>query len=115
MGIKEDILAFHFSERAKSELIIASKLLYALRDFKDQAFEGAKKLYLLFLDSVLTEVGFGFPFADLREAEERIREAMGFVELGEFEKAGESFSSALSSITTRSELAMRSLMEKGLL
>ena len=54
---RQAILLFHFADRLKSELLIASQLLTALLQLQGQEQEGGKRLFLDYFKAVEREVG----------------------------------------------------------
>ena len=56
---REAILLFHFADRLKSELLIASQLLTALLQLKGQEQEGGKSLFLSYFRALEREMGMG--------------------------------------------------------
>jgi len=48
------------SERVKSELIVGSKLLVSLRDFKEREFDGALKMLENYFNALESEIGIAY-------------------------------------------------------
>lgn len=112
------IMYYQYSERIKSELIIASKLLWSLKELKGDELYGAEKIMSLFLDALLGEMEIAHGVTKLqnfREASLKIAEAMGRISLREYSKVNENLSEALSHITNCGEKAIRLLKENGFL
>ena len=65
--IKREIICFQFSERIKSEIIIASSLLTKLGGLKDDELVGAKKLMSSFLDGVIMEINLAHNVLRLKD------------------------------------------------
>ena len=53
---REAILAFHFADRVKAELLLASRLLNTMSQMEGQEREGAGRLYVDFLRGLEQEV-----------------------------------------------------------
>ena len=56
----EKINLLRHSERIKSELIVGSKLLVSLRNFKDPEFGGALKMLTGYFNALESEIGIAF-------------------------------------------------------
>jgi aspartyl aminopeptidase len=54
---REAILVFHFADRIKAELLLASRLLNAVIQIEELEKEGASKLFLDFLKGLEQEIG----------------------------------------------------------
>jgi len=116
--IREAVLCYQYSERIKSELIIACKLLGVLGGLKDDQLFGAEKVMSSFLDALIGEIGIAHNITrsrSFREASLRVVEAQGRISLKEYSKANKLLSEALSLITTCGQKATQLLMEKGCL
>jgi len=116
--IREAVLCYQYSERIKSELIIACKLLGVLSGLKDDQLFGAEKVMSSFLDALMGEIGIAHNITrsrSFREASLRVVEAQGRISLKEYSKANKLLSEALSLITTCGQKATQLLMEKGCL
>jgi len=117
-NVRPAIICYQYSERIKSELIIASKLLGGFRELKGDELYGAEKIMSLFLDALLGEIEIAHSVTKLqnfREASLKIAEAIGRISLQEYSKVNKNLSEALSHITNCGEKAIRLLKEKGFL
>jgi len=56
---KEAIIVFHFADRIKAELIIASRLLGAVISLKDEQQEGGGRIFLEYLRGLEQEINLG--------------------------------------------------------
>ena len=56
---KEAIIVFHFADRLKAELIIASRLLGAVIPLKDEQREGGGRIFLEYLRGLEQEINLG--------------------------------------------------------
>ena len=114
-NVRMAIICYQYSERIKSELIIASKLLGGLRELKDNELYGAEKIMSLFLDALLgeTEIAHGVTkLQNFREASLKITEANGRIILREYSKANKNLSEALSHIMNCGGKAIQLLKQK---
>lgn len=115
---REAILCFQFSERIKSELIIASKLLGMIEGLKGDELRGAKKLMESFLDALLGEIQIAKSILGLRDFDEgslRVQEAQERISRDEFLEATKCISEAISFTTTIGQRAMQTLIQEKLL
>ncbi|MFP4083182.1 MAG: hypothetical protein ACLFVG_10590 [Candidatus Aminicenantes bacterium] len=116
MNTRKAILVYQYSEKIKSELIIAFKLLAKMNTFKGAERKGAEELMHSFLEGLLGEIRIaqGTEKSDsLLKAEEKVIEAIG--KIYEFSEISLSISEALSAITTSCQRSMEELENKNLL
>lgn len=117
-NVRMAIICYQYSERIKSELIIASKLLGGLKELKGEELYGAEKTMSLFLDALLGEIEIAHAVTKLqnfRESSLKIAEAIGRISIREYSKANKNLSEALSSITNYGGKAIQLLRQKGFL
>ncbi|MFH1242498.1 MAG: hypothetical protein V1689_09060 [Pseudomonadota bacterium] len=118
MGTRKPILIFQYSERIKSELIIASELLAKLVTLRGDELIGAEKLLITFMEALRGEIRIAQNIektVNFLGAEKKVTEAIGRLRLSYHSEAARSISEALSFITTSSQGAMEVLEEKGLI
>lgn len=118
METRKSILVFQYSERIKSELIIASELLAKLLTLKGDELAGAEKLMRTYLEAIVGEIRIAQNMeksVNFLGAEKKVMEAIGRLRLSEHSDVSRSISEALSFITTSSQGAMEALEEKGLI
>jgi hypothetical protein len=118
MDLKTAVKSYQFAERAKSELIICSQLTNALPGFPDQEITGAKRMLLLILESVRTELEFAFRDtgkSEFRKSIGLLTEAISQVESDQYESASLKLSESISAATTAAQGAWQVLSENGLL
>jgi len=116
--IREAVLCYQYSERIKSELIIAGKILQVLNELKNDQLFGAEKVMSAFLDALTAEIEIAYNVTRLRSFREtslEITEVQGSIGLHEYSKANSILSEALSLTTTYSHKATELLIEKGCL
>ncbi len=53
------ILTFHFADRIKAQIMLASRLLLTLHQLKEPEREGGRRLFLEFLKGLEQEINFG--------------------------------------------------------
>ncbi len=96
------------SERIKSELIIGSKMLVALKGFKDAEFTGALKMLEQYFQALLTEVGIALNSTkDLRFKD--ILDLISNLNFADYNTSMESISKAVSITTTCANEAFQTL------
>ncbi|WP_048068413.1 hypothetical protein [Methanoregula boonei] len=118
MDLPTAVNSFQFGERAKSELIVVSQLCVALTGFPDTQKSGGKKMLLLLMEQVRTEVAFAEKstgLADFGKAVNAINEAISLVEGDRPEQATEKLAQAISATTTPAQNAWQVLSLHGLL
>lgn len=118
MDIRKTILIYQYSERIKSGLIIAFRLLAKIGTLSGEERLGAEKLMASFLDALLAEIRIAQNVresAHFRKAEEKIMEAVGKIQFYDYAEIRRCLSEALSSITTSCQETMDALEERELL
>lgn len=116
--IRGAVLCYQYSERIKSELIIAGKLLEVLSRLENDQLFGAEKVMASFLDALTGEIEIAHKVTrsrSFRETSLKMVEAQGRISLHEYSKASKLLSEALSLITTCGQKATQLLMEQGCL
>jgi hypothetical protein len=118
MDLPTAVKTYQFGERAKSELIIVSQLCMALPGFADTQKGGGKKMLLLLMEQVRSEILFAAHSTGDREFERAanaLNDAISLVESEQPEKASEKLAMAISASTTPAQLAWQELSDHGLL
>jgi hypothetical protein len=118
MDQKAAVKNYQFGERAKSELIILSQLCIALPGFSEQERTGAKKMLLLTMESVRSELQYAANSTGHREftrAVTALNTAISLVESNQPEGATEKIAAAISAATTPAQEAWQVLSEHGFL
>ncbi|MEA2035041.1 MAG: hypothetical protein U9N40_06085 [Euryarchaeota archaeon] len=103
MNSKEAVERYHFAERSKSELIIASNMVTMVSDFKGSEKTGAKKMLLSLIESFRSELDIAHRMtsvADFQIASDHLGGAVSLIETEEFEKALLKISKAMSAAIT---------------
>ena len=118
MDLPTAVKSYQFGERAKSELIVVSQLCQALTGFADTQKGGGKKMLLLLMEQVRSEVIFAAKSTgekDFERAVNSINEAISLVESGQTDLAVEKLAAAISASTTPAQAAWQVLSDHGLL
>ncbi len=103
METRQAILTYQFSERLKSELIIAFKLLEKMAGLDGEDWNGAEKLMEAYLEALLDEVRVvqGVVGSNRFDGVERkIVEAIGYLQLFKRPELYFRLREAISSVTT---------------
>jgi hypothetical protein len=117
MELKDAVRSYQFSERAKSELIICSQLVIALAGFPDAERPGAKRMLIMILDQVRSEIRFAYQgtgMSEFRTAMELLSEAISLTESDQFGSASLKLSESISAVTTAAQGAWEVLSRNGL-
>ena len=118
MDPKTAVMCYQFGERAKSELIVASQLCIALTSFSEEEKAGGKRMILLMLDAVRSELHFAYKStndAEFNKAINALGSAISLVESNQSDQASEKIAQAVSAVTTPAANAWQVLSEHGLL
>lgn len=118
MDLPTAVKSYQFGERAKSELIIVSQLCQALTGFADTQKGGGKKMLLLLMEQVRSELLFAVHSTGDREFERAVQfvnEAISLVESDQPDEASQKLAMAISASTTPAQLAWQELSDHGLL
>jgi len=118
MNTKKAILVYQYSERIKSELIIASGLVSTMETLDGKELNGAEKLMKSFLEALIGEIRIAQHIdksMNFIGAEKKIREAKDKIKLHEHTEMNRCISDALSLITTSCQRAMEILIKEHLI
>jgi hypothetical protein len=115
---REAILLFHFADRLKSELLIASQLFTALLQLQDQEREGGKRLFLDYFRALEREMSMGLALISEQDMV-RVRTVFtgltGMVDSNLFTEVQNNLTWIISTMTTYAQRAMEFLLKEGLL
>jgi hypothetical protein len=115
---REAILLFHFADRLKSELLIASQLLTSLLQLKGQEQEGGKRVVLDYFRALEREVGLGMALINDQDMI-RVRTVMtgliGMVDSKMLIDVQNHLTWIISTMTTYAQRAMEFLLKEGML
>ncbi len=112
------VMNYQYGERAKSELILLSQLSLALSDFSEQERSGGRRMLLMMMESVRSELQFAQKSTGHREFTHAINflsEAISLNESRQPEEAARKIAMAISAATTPAQEAWQVLLEHGLL
>jgi hypothetical protein len=118
LDARKAIICFQYTERIKSELIIAANLLGKIGELEGDELAGAEKLMLLLLRALQGEVGMAHSILGMRnfeDAGDKVAEVAERVRSREYLEATRRISEAISLITTGGQQATEVLKEKGFL
>jgi hypothetical protein len=118
MDLPTAVKSYQFGERAKSELIISSQLSLALTGFSEAERAGGKRMLLLLLESVRSELQFAARSTgqgEFQKAITSINDAISLIESSQPEQASEKIAAAISASTTPAQNAWQVLSEHGLI
>jgi len=113
---REAILLFHFADRLKSELLIASQLLGSLLQLKGQEQEGGKRIVLDYFRALEREVGLGMALINDQDMI-RVRTVMsgliGMVDSKMLTDVQNHLTWIISTMTTYAQRSMEFLLKEG--
>jgi hypothetical protein len=118
MDLGTAVKNYQFGERAKSELIIASQLCLALTGFSENERSGGRRMLLLLLESIRSEMQFAAKstgHAEFNKAINAFNEAISLTESNQPELAIEKIALAISASTTPAQEAWQELEKHGIL
>jgi len=115
---RKALIQFEYSEKIKSELIIASKLFDVLQSLKGEERKGAEKLLISFLNALQGEISIAYNVSGLSGFDDirlKVQEAALHVRAHEYSEALRRISEAVSLTTTSGEQSAETLKRKGML
>jgi hypothetical protein len=118
MDLKIAVRSYQFGEKAKSELIMMSQFCIALTGFSETERAGGKRMLLMMMESVRSELQFAFKSTGQTEFSKAINalsEAISLLESNQFDQASQKVAVAISASTTPAQEAWQVLSEHGLL
>ena len=118
MDKKQANLAFHHSERLKSNLFLVSGALDRLTMLKAERLEGGKEVTKGVLDALRTELNMARRYiepAETNAIERALSEVETELEIHDYAKAREHLAQTFSSVTTLSNKYIKVLMDEDLL
>lgn len=118
MNTRKLIMTYQLSERLKSELIIASRLLATMETIEADQEAGAEKMMVSYLEALLGEIKIAQHIEksmNILGAEKKIMETIGKIKLKERSDISRCLSNAISLITTSCQKAMEALMAQQLI
>ena len=118
MDRKQANLAFHHSERLKSNLFLVSAVLDRLATLKGERLEGGKEVTKGILEALRIELNMASRYIEPAKANAIERELLGVeaeIETQDYTKARERLAQTFSQVTTVSNEYVRVLMDEGLI
>jgi len=118
MDLPAAVNSYQFGERAKSSLIMLSQMSIALTGFSETERAGGRRMLLLMMESVRSELQFALRDTgrqDFQKAINALSDAISLVESNQPEQATEKIAVAISASTTPAQEAWQVLTEHGLL
>jgi len=115
--VKNEVILLQHSEKIKSELIIAMKMLSLTRDVEEDEVKGADRILTEFLDALAVEVRIAYNSTKderFREVEDGIYEVIELIG-SDLESAAEKISTVMTRVTTCADEAYRGLIDSGIL
>lgn len=117
--IKKALIVFNYTEKIKTNLIMASSLLEFLGGIRDEAeAAGAEKLLVAYLNALIVEVNIAANASQVegfRDIASQLQKAVEYVMMHNYIVVQRFFSEAISSATTFGSWAAQALKEKGLI
>jgi len=103
MNLQTAMKTFQYAERAKSELMISSQLVIALTGFSDQEQAGGKRMLLLLMEAVRSDLQMARNASEesgFQRAAEMLGQAIGMTESMELGAASQKIGGAVAEVTT---------------
>jgi len=116
--IKKVVVVFHYAEKMKSNLIVATNLLTALGGMSDSEIGGAEKLLKAYLDSLMAEISIAANASGVHEFEDvrmKLEEATRLLKEHNYSEPMRLVAEAMSITTTVANEAAETLSKKGLI
>lgn len=115
---REAILTFHFADRIKAEILLASRLLSSIKQMQEPEREGARRLFLDFLRGLeqeinLAQIQIGDP--DMIRVRTVMSGLLGMVEAGVFQDLQSHLTWMITVMATYAQRAMEYLVREKLL
>jgi len=115
---KKAIIAFHYAEKIKSNLIITANLLEVLNDIKNEEIAGAEKLLVAYLNALIQEVSIAANASEVegfQNVNAKLTEIINNIKQHNYANVMALISEAISITTTNGNKAAETLKEKNLI
>ncbi len=115
---KEAFLAFHYVEKIKSNLIIATNLLESLTSLQNSEVSGGEKVFVVYLNALVQEVNIAANATHrdgFSDASVKIKEAAEKIKQHNYASVMNILSEAMTMITTEGSRAAEVLKTYGLI
>ncbi|MDI6847104.1 MAG: hypothetical protein QMD23_03105 [Candidatus Bathyarchaeia archaeon] len=116
--IKRAFIVFHYTEKMKSDLIMAAGLLEVLNSMGDMDVVGAEKLLVAYFNALIGEVNIAAKASGVhgfKEVNVKLEDAIQQTKQHNYVNAAKLVSEAISITTTKGHQAAQTLREKGLI
>lgn len=115
---REAVITFHFADRIKAEILLASRLLVPLNQLQGEAREGGRVVFLEFMKGLEHEINLGQ--AQIGDPEMvRVRTVMtgllGMADAGMFQDLQQHFTWMITVMATYAQRAMEYLVKEKLI
>jgi hypothetical protein len=117
MDLGTAVKNYQFGERAKSELIVCSQLCLALTGFPENERSGGRRMLIMLMESVRSELQFAARstgHSEFQKAINALNSAISLVESNQPDQASEKIAAAISAATTPAQEAWQVLEKHGL-
>ncbi len=118
MNPRTAIMIYQFTERTKSQLLIASRLIEDLRSFESQDRVGATRIVISLLEALRGELTLAYNVtkdSSFLEAERMVKDTLNFIVFGYYIEALSNISEAIVVVTSCGLKATKFLVDEGLL
>jgi len=115
---KEAFLTFHYVEKTKSNLIIATNLLDTFTSLQDSEVAGAEKIFVAYMNALLQEVNVAANATRAKgfhDASVKVKETVEKIEQHDYASAMKILSETMTIITTEGSSAAEVLEAHGLI
>ena len=116
--IRKVVVTFHYAEKIKTNLIMATNLLGTLSGMNDGESVGAEKLLKVYFDSLTTEVNIAVNASGVQKFEDvrrKIEEAVGLLKEHNYSDPAKRVAEAMSITTSVANEAAETMSKKGLI
>lgn len=116
--IQKAVVCFLYTEKIKSELILATSLLEIVNSMGDEDIVGAEKLLVAYLNALIGEVNIAANASGVegfKEVNMKLEDAVQQIQQHNYVNATRLVSGAISITTTNGHQAAQTLKEKALL
>jgi len=116
--IKKALLAFHYAEKIKTNLILTANLLEFLNSLQDEEIAGAEKLLIAYLNALIKEINIAANASGVQGFQDvnlKLEEAIEQTKQHNYANAEKLVSEAITITTTHGTQAAQTLKEKDLI
>lgn len=116
--VKKAIMCFLYTEKIKSDLILATSLLEILKGVRDEDIVGAEKLLVAYFNGLMREVNIAINASGtqgFKEVNAKLEAVIQQTKQHNYVNAVKLVSEAISITTTNGHKAAQTLREKGLI